>query len=99
MTCNSCNQNTRQNEKGISLDQIQNMYSEHILDLYRQGYRIPETTESLTIKDIGTMQYIWFGLFSYGSYASYKSKHNIWAIIFGGLALGSFGGIYTNYKK
>ena len=92
MACNSCAE-----KRKINIVQMQNMSEEQVLDLYRQGYKLSE--ESLAVSDIGTMQYIWAGLFSYGSYASYKSKHEIWAIIFGGLALGSLGGIYTNYKK
>jgi hypothetical protein len=94
MTCSNCNSNK------IDVTQIENMPLGNIVDLYRQGYKLSESSvESLAVKDIGTMQYIWLGIFSYGSYASYKSKHNIWAVIFGGLALGSASGIYTNYKK
>lgn len=109
MACNSCNQRQKQMNivqiQDLPIDQMQNMSIDQMVDLYEQGYRIPRSDikssdiQSLAIKDIGTMQYIWLGLFTYGSYKSYKTKHNIWAIIFGGLALGSAGGIYTNYKK
>lgn len=108
MTCTSCNQSSSQINTAVDMTQIdiaqmQNMSVDQIINLYRQGYKIPENVgfkeSSLAVKDIGTMQYIWFGLFSYGSYISYKSKHNIWAIILGGLALGSLGGIYSNLKK
>jgi hypothetical protein len=94
MTCSNCNSNK------IDVMQIENMPLGNIVDLYRQGYKLSESSvESLAIKDISAGQYILLGVLSYGSYRSYKSKHNIWAIIFGGLALGSASGIYTNYKK
>lgn len=111
MTCNNCKQNQMQMDitqtRNLSIDQMQNISIDKIMDLYEQGYRVSNTSntlntsniQSLAIKDIGTAQYIWFGLFVYGSYASYKSKHNIWAIIFAGLSLGTAGAIYTNYKK
>lgn len=102
MVCNSCQHNKTldNNSKRIDPVQMKNMSFDGIIDLYRQGYQLYGSgIESLSIKDIGSMQYIWAGLFSYGAITSYKSKHEIWAIIFGGLALGSLGGIYTNYKK
>lgn len=111
MVCNSCqqkaqNQNTLNQQINPSIDilQLQNMSTEQKLDLYRQGYRIPTNpynigVQSLAVKDIGTGQMIVFGLFSYGAYASYKSGHNIIAIVLGALGLGSAIDIYQNYKK
>ncbi len=101
MACSSCRQ--------LDVTQLQSMSDTQLIDLYTRGYKLAEDfklpdnrkydVKSMALEDVGVLQYFFFGLWSYLSYKSYETEHNIWAILFGALALGSFGGIVGNLKK
>lgn len=98
MTCKKCAQAS--NKMQLDISQIQNISEEQTVALYKQGYRLSESNiQSAAIEDVSAWQYMWLGLFSYGTYKMHESKHDIIAIILGALALSTAGGIYGSIKK
>lgn len=58
-----------------------------------------DNIQSLTFKDVGTMQYVWLGVeLSLMQYMR-KNKHDTWTIIFALLSLGTAGSIIEDIRK
>lgn len=83
-------------DKSIDIYKFQRLTLQQKIDLYSQGYSLPE---SLALENVSTTQYMTAGLAAYGTYWSYKNKHNILAIILGAVTISSISGIYVNLNK